>query len=101
MKDERLEQLLKQALTPEIDEKDLRIKRKSEHSSMNHKITKNRTLKHRRHIPAAVAVAALLIASSVTVFAAWQYLSARDVASANADEQLASQFEQNNCHISG
>lgn len=96
MKDERLEQLLKQALTPEIDEKDLRIKRKSEHSSMNHKITKNRTFKHRRHIPAAVAVAALLIASSVTVFAAWQYLSAKDVASANADEQLASQFEQNN-----
>lgn len=28
MKDERLEQLLKQALTPEIDEKDLRIKKK-------------------------------------------------------------------------
>lgn len=96
MKDEHLEQILKQALTPEIDEEDLKLKRKAEHSSMNHRQYKNKHSVNRKHFPAAVAVAALLICTSITGFAAWHYLSARDVASANADEQLASQFEQNN-----
>lgn len=96
MNDERLEQLLKQALIPEIKEDDLKMKRKIRSSSVTHKTVPRRTIKNRRHLPAAVAVAALLIASSVTVFAAWHYLSARDVAMANADEQLASHFEQSN-----
>ena len=96
MNDERLEQLLKQALIPEIKEDDLKMKRKTENSSVTHKTVPRGTIKNRRHLPAAVAVAALLIASSVTVFAAWNYLSARDVAMANADEQLASHFEQSN-----
>ena len=96
MNDERLEQLLKQALIPEIKEDDLKMKRKTRSSSVTHKTVPRRTIKNRRHLPAAVAVAALLIASSVTVFAAWRYLSARDVAMANADEQLASHFEQSN-----
>ena len=96
MNDERLEQLLKQALIPEIKEDDLKMKRKTGSSSVTHKTVPRRTIKNRRHLPTAVAVAALLIASSVTVFAAWHYLSARDVAMANADEQLASHFEQSN-----
>ena len=96
MNDERLEQLLKQALIPEIKEDDLKMKRKTRSSSVTHKTVPRRTIKNRRHLPVAVAVAALLIASSVTVFAAWRYLSARDVAMANADEQLASHFEQSN-----
>lgn len=45
MNDERLEQLLKQALIPEIKEDDLKMKRKIRSSSVTHKTVPRRTIK--------------------------------------------------------
>ena len=50
----------------------------------------------RKGFPAAAAAAALIMVSSVTAFAAWRYLSAKDVAMENADSRLAQEFDTGN-----
>ena len=51
----------------------------------------------RKSFPAAAAIAvAALMATSVTAFAAWRYLSSREVAMETADERLANEFEKGN-----
>lgn len=94
MTDERLDQLLKQALTPEIDDCELKINRLEGEQNMNHSENKKSGTKTWRYLP--VASAAVFLLSSATVFAAWHYLSAKDLAIENADERLAQEFEQNN-----
>lgn len=96
MTDERLHELLKQALTPEIDDCELKINRLEGEQSMNHSESRKNGTRAWRRFPVAVASAAVLVLSSATVFAAWHYLSAQDLATENADERLAQEFEQNN-----
>ncbi len=96
MTDEKLDQLLKQALTPEIDDRELKINRLEGERNMNHSENKKSGAKTWRYLPVAAASAAVFLLSSATVFAAWHYLSAKDLATENADERLAQEFEQNN-----
>lgn len=56
----------------------------------------------RRHFPAVAAIAAaVLMLSSATAFAAWNYLSAKDVAEKSGDGRLASTFVDENLWKSG
>lgn len=95
MTDEKLNQILRQALAPEINDAEWKIigKEGKEVMNMNEIGRKKRGWKY---FPAAVAAAALLMVTSVSAYATWMHLSAREVAIQEGDELLAQEFEVNN-----
>ena len=91
MTDEKLDLLLRQALNLEIADHDIQI------DAVKIKSDRNTTSwKYWKHFPAAAASVAVLALASMMVYAAWHYLSAKDVADEAADPHLAQEFEQNN-----
>lgn len=74
MTDERLDQILKQALAPEIDESDITIKGKARVKTM--KRNENRFVKSGYRVAAAIAGCVLL--GSVSVYAACNYFGLLD-----------------------
>lgn len=101
MTDEKLDLILKQALSPEIDECDVKIKTmdmERKENMINYEKNKNfkkSSVKSWKHAAAAAAIAVAMV-SSITAYAAWRYFSAKDVAAEIADNRLAQEFEQNN-----
>ena len=91
MTDKKLDLLLRQALNLEIADHDIQIDAAKIKSDRN-----TPSWKYWKHFPAAAASVAVLALSSMMVYAAWHYLSAKDVASEAADPHLAQEFEQNN-----
>ena len=91
MTDKKLDLLLRQALNLEIADRDIQIDAAKIKSDRN-----THSWKHWKHFPAAAASVAVLALSSMMVYAAWHYLSAKDVAGEAADPHLAQEFEQNN-----
>ena len=91
MTDEKLDLLLRQALNLEIADHDIQIDAAKIKSDRN-----TTSWKYWKHFPAAAASVAVLTLSSMMVYAAWHYLSAKDVAGKAADPHLAQEFEQNN-----
>lgn len=86
----KLDELLTHVLTPREEPGDI-LNRKilmqvKERENMKHK-------KYKR-ASAAVIVAALVAASSITAVAAWQYRSASDVAARTGDDRLADYFAE-------
>lgn len=102
MTDEKLDLILKQALSPEIDECDVKIKTmdmERKENMINYQKNKNSqksSVKSWKHATAAAAAIAVTMVSSITAYAAWRYFSAKDVAAEIADNRLAQEFEQNN-----
>ena len=102
MTDEKLDLILKQALSPEIDDCDVKIKTmdmEKEENVINYEKNKNfkkSSVKSWKHATAAAAAIAVTMVSSITAYAAWRYFSAKDVAAEIADNRLAQEFEQNN-----
>lgn len=102
MTDEKLDLILKQALSPEIDDCDVKIKTmdmEKEKNVINYEKNKNSkksSVKSWKHATAAAAAIAVTMVSSITAYAAWRYFSAKDVAAEIADNRLAQEFEQNN-----
>ena len=102
MTDEKLDLILKQALSPEIDECDVKIKTmdmERKENMINYEKNKNfkkSSVKSWKHATAAAAAIAVTMVSSITAYAAWRYFSAKDVAAEIADKRLAQEFEQNN-----
>lgn len=102
MTDEKLDLILKQALSPEIDECDVKIKTmdmERKENMINYEKNKNfkkSSVKSWKHATAAAAAIAVTMVSSITAYAAWRYFSAKDVAAEIADNRLAQEFEQNN-----
>lgn len=102
MTDEKLDLILKQALSPEIDECDVKIKTMDMERKENminyekNKNSKKSSVKSWKHATAAAAAIAVTMVSSITAYAAWRYFSAKDVAAEIADNRLAQEFEQNN-----
>lgn len=102
MTDEKLDLILKQALSPEIDDCDVKIKTmdmEKEENVINYEKNKNfkkNSVKSWKHATAAAAAIAVTMVSSITAYAAWRYFSAKDVAAEIADNRLAQEFEQNN-----
>lgn len=102
MTDEKLDLILKQALSPEIDDCDVKIKTmdmEKEENMINYEKNKNfkkSSVKSWKHATAAAAAIAVTMVSSITAYAAWRYFSAKDVAAEIADNRLAQEFEQNN-----
>lgn len=102
MTDEKLDLILKQALSPEIDECDVKIKTmdmERKENMINYEENKNfkkSSVKSWKHAAAAAAAIAVTMVSSITAYAAWRYFSAKDVAAEIADNRLAQEFEQNN-----
>ena len=102
MTDEKLDLILKQALSPEIDECDVKIKTmdmERKENMINYEKNKNfkkSSVKSWKHAAAAAAAIAVTMVSSITAYAAWRYFSAKDVAAEIADNRLAQEFEQNN-----
>lgn len=94
--DKDLDQILKQALSPEEQPGDWLnqniLRRAKENETMERK--------QRRKIPAAVMVAALtLTLGSATAFAAWNYLSPDEVAKELEDEGLRKAFQSKDAII--
>lgn len=102
MTDEKLDLILKQALSPEIDDCDVKIKTmdmEKEENVINYEKNKNfkkSSVKSWKHATAAAAAIAVTMVSSITAYAAWRYFSAKDVAAEIVDNRLAQEFEQNN-----
>lgn len=102
MTDEKLDLILKQALSPEIDDCDVKIKTmdmERKENMINYEKNKNfkkSSVKSWKHATAAAAAIAVMMVSSITAYAAWRYFSAKDVAAEIADNRLAQEFEQNN-----
>lgn len=102
MTDEKLDLILKQALSPEIDDCDVKIKTmdmEKKENVINYEKNKNfkkSSVKSWKHATAAAAAIAVTMVSSITAYAAWRYFSAKDVAAEIADNRLAQEFEQNN-----
>lgn len=102
MTDEKLDLILKQALFPEIDDCDVKIKTmdmEKKENVINYEKNKNfkkSSVKSWKHATAAAAAIAVTMVSSITAYAAWRYFSAKDVAAEIADNRLAQEFEQNN-----
>lgn len=102
MTDEKLDLILKQALSSEIDDSDVKIKTmdmEKKENVINYEKNKNfkkSSVKSWKHATAAAAAIAVTMVSSVTAYAAWRYFSAKDVAAEIADNRLAQEFEQNN-----
>lgn len=102
MTDEKLDLILKQALSPEIDECDVKIKTmdmERKENMINYEENKNfkkSSVKSWKHAAVAAAAIAVTMVSSITAYAAWRYFSAKDVAAEIADNRLAQEFEQNN-----
>lgn len=102
MTDEKLDLILKQALSPEIDDCDVKIKTmdmEKKENVINYEKNKNfkkSSAKSWKHATAAAAAIAVTMVSSITAYAAWRYFSAKDVAAEIADNRLAQEFEQNN-----
>lgn len=102
MTDEKLDLILKQALSPEIDECDVKIKTmdmERKENMINYEKNKNfkkSSVKSWKHAAVAAAAIAVTMVSSITAYAAWRYFSAKDVAAEIADNRLAQEFEQNN-----
>lgn len=102
MTDEKLDLILKQALSPEIDDCDVKIKTmdmEKKENMINYEKNKNfkkNSVKSWKHATAAAAAIAVTMVSSITAYAAWRYFSAKDVAAEIADNRLAQEFEQNN-----
>lgn len=102
MTDEKLDLILKQALSPEIDDCDVKIKTmdmERKENMINYEKNKNfkkSSVKSWKHAAAAAAAIAVTMVSSITAYAAWRYFSAKDVAAEIADNRLAQEFEQNN-----
>lgn len=102
MTDEKLDLILKQALSPEIDDCDVKIKTmdmEKKENVINYEKNKNfkkSSVKSWKHAAAAAAAIAVTMVSSITAYAAWRYFSAKDVAAEIADNRLAQEFEQNN-----
>ena len=101
MTDEKLDLILKQALSPEIDDCDVKIKTmdmERKENMINYEKNKNfkkSRVKSWKHAAAAAAIAVTMV-SSITAYAAWRYFSAKDIAAEIADNRLAQEFEQNN-----
>lgn len=102
MTDEKLDLILKQALSPEIDDCDVKIKTmdmEKKENVINYEKNKNfkkSSVKSWKHATAAAAAIAVTMVSSITAYAAWRYFSAKDVAAEIADNRLTQEFEQNN-----
>lgn len=102
MTDEKLDLILKQALSPEIDDCDVKIKTMDMEKKENvinfekNKNYKKSSAKSWKHVTVAAAAIAVTMVSSITAYAAWRYFSAKDVAAEIADNRLAQEFEQNN-----
>lgn len=102
MTDEKLDLILKQALSPEIDDCDVKIKTmdmEKKENMINYEKNKNfkkSSVKSWKHATAAAAAIAVTMVSSITAYAAWRYFSAKDVAAEIDDNRLAQEFEQNN-----
>lgn len=102
MTDEKLDLILKQALSSEIDDCDVKIKimdMEKKENVINYEKNKNykkSSAKSWKHATAAAAAIAVTMVSSITAYAAWRYFSAKDVAAEIADNRLAQEFEQNN-----
>lgn len=102
MTDEKLDLILKQALSPEIDDCDVKIKTmdmERKENMINYEKNKNfkkSSVKSWKHAAVAAAAIAVTMVSSITAYAAWRYFSAKDVAAEIADNRLAQEFEQNN-----
>lgn len=102
MTDEKLDLILKQALSSEIDDCDVKIKTmdmEKKENVINYEKNKNfkkGSVKSWKHATAAAAAIAVTMVSSITAYAAWRYFSAKDVAAEIADNRLAQEFEQNN-----
>lgn len=102
MTDEKLDLILKQALSSEIDDCDVKIKTmdmEKKENMINYEKNKNfkkSSVKSWKHATAAAAAIAVTMVSSITAYAAWRYFSAKDVAAEIADNRLAQEFEQNN-----
>lgn len=102
MTDEKLDLILKQALSPEIDDCDVKIKAmdmEKKENMINYEKNKNfkkSSVKSWKHAAVAAAAIAVTMVSSITAYAAWRYFSAKDVAAEIADNRLAQEFEQNN-----
>lgn len=102
MTDEKLDLILKQALSSEIDDCDVKIKTmdmEKKENVINYEKNKNfkkSSVKSWKHATAAAAAIAVTMVSSITAYAAWRYFSAKDVAAEIADNRLAQEFEQNN-----
>ena len=102
MTDEKLDLILKQALSSEIDDCDVKIKTmdmERKENMINYEKNKNfkkSSVKSWKHAAAAAAAIAVTMVSSITAYAAWRYFSAKDVAAEIADNRLAQEFEQNN-----
>lgn len=90
MTDEKLDQILKHALTPEIDESDLRVREKDEEQTMKTKMDKGRFF--RRPAVAAASIALVLV-TSVSAYAAVQYLTSSQVAHELGDQTLEAAFD--------
>lgn len=102
MTDEKLDLILKQALSPEIDDCDVKIKTmdmERKENMINYEKNKNfkkSSVKSWKHAAVAAVAIAVTMVSSITAYAAWRYFSAEDVAAEIADNRLAQEFEQNN-----
>lgn len=102
MTDEKLDLILKQALSPEIDDCDVKIKTmdmERKENMINYEKNKNfkkSSVKSWKHAAVAAVAIAVTMVSSITAYAAWRYFSAKDVAAEIADNRLAQEFEQNN-----
>lgn len=102
MTDEKLDLILKQALSPEIDDCDVKIKTmdmERKENMVNYEKNKNlkkSSVKSWKHAAVAAVAIAVTMVSSITAYAAWRYFSAKDVAAEIADNRLAQEFEQNN-----
>lgn len=102
MTDEKLDLILKQALSSEIDDCDVKIKTmdmEKKENVINYEKNKNykkSSVKSWKHAAVAAVAIAVTMVSSITAYAAWRYFSAKDVAAEIADNRLAQEFEQNN-----
>ncbi len=89
--DEKLEQLLQQALSPE-KEPDVWLNQRILRKAKETKAMKNRI--YPKRIPAAVLTAAAVLAvGSITTAAAWKYLTLEQVAEEAEDQGFASVFQ--------
>ncbi len=85
-----LDELLRCVITPREEPGDILNRKIMEQV----KEKENMRQKKYRKVSAAVIAAALVAASSITVFAAWQYLSSADVADKLGEEGVAKAFTQ-------
>lgn len=89
MEDKKLDRLLKNALSTNYAP-DQELNKKILHTA---KEKENMNFKKFRRLPVVAAACLLIICSSVTAFAAWKYLTPKDVAIEYGNSQLAKAFE--------